>query len=291
MIRSQTTASAAFIAIVLTGFSAFAQQAAGTAAVGVQGNAAVGAAQVDPNAAAQAPANQQAQVGMALPTATAAAPVAGTSDHDAVVGHLAVGYLGRTLIPIGVAGAPALAAPVVGVRYWIDPMVGLDLGLGLALGGTSTDTTTTPPGTTATLSGPKPTAFVLHAGVPLALASAKHFTFEVIPEANFGYGQQTADAAVGLNGVANVTKQTGVHLDVGARAGAEIHFGFMGLPQLSLQGSVGLRFDYDKLGQDFAPPAPAAAVHTSTSIWGLGTTVYDNPWNIFVSNVSALYYF
>lgn len=151
--------------------------------------------------------------------------------------------------------------------------------------------TATPPGTTVSTSGPKPAAFVVHAGVPLALASAKHFTFEVIPEVNFGYAQETADAAVGLNGIANATKQTGVHLDVGARAGAEIHFGFMGLPQLSLQGSVGLRFDYDKLGQDVAPPAPAPGVHTSTSIWGLGTTVYDNPWNIFVSNVSALYYF
>ena len=294
--RSQASASAVFVAIVLTGFSAFAQQAAGTAAVGVQGNASASTqtgatAQADPNAAAAAqapaPANQQ---GMALPPA-AAAPAAGGSDHDAVVGHLAVGYLGRTLLPVGTPAVPAIAAPVVGVRYWIDPMVGLDLGLGLALGGTSTDTTATPPGTTVTASGPKPTAFVLHGGVPLALASAKHFTFEIIPELNFGYAQRTADAPVGLAGVANATKQTGVHLDVGARAGAEIHFGFMGLPQLSLQGSVGLRFDYDKLGQDVAPPAPAPAVHTSTSVWGLGTTVYDSPWNIFISNVSALYYF
>ena len=90
MIRSQSTALALFAACTLTGFSAFSQQAAGTAAVGAQGTATVGTqtgapAQADPNAAAQA--NQPGQMGMALPTATVAAPIAGTSDHDAVVGH------------------------------------------------------------------------------------------------------------------------------------------------------------------------------------------------------------
>ncbi len=293
MIRSLSTASAAFVACGLTAFSAMAQQAAGTAAVGVQGNAAVGSqaaptAQADANAAGaantQAPANQQAQMGMALPTATAAAPAAGTSDHDAVVGHLAVGFLGRASIPI--YGNPALPVPVVGVRYWLDPMVGLDLGLGLWLGGTST----TPAAGAPSVSGPKTSAFILHAGVPLALASAKHFTFEIIPEANFGYGQITQDAALG--GATGITKQTGTHLDIGARAGAEIHFGFMGLPQLSLLGTVGLRFDYDKLGQDNTPPAPgSASVHASMSDWNLRTSVYDSPWNIFIANVGALYYF
>jgi hypothetical protein len=176
------------------------------------------------------------------------------------------------------------------VRYWVDPMVGLDLGLGLYLGGTSTDTTATPPGATVSTSGPKPAAFILHAGVPLALASAKHFTFEVIPEANFGYAQVSQDAVLG--GAAGITKQTGVHLDVGARAGAEIHFGFMGLPQLSLLGTIGLRFDYDKLGQDGTPVAAGSpTTHTSTGVWALRTSVYDSPWNIFVSNVGALYYF
>ena len=169
-------------------------------------------------------------------------------------------------------------------------MIGLDLGAGLWLGGTSTDTTVTPPGTTVTVSGPKTAAFVIHGGIPLALASAKHFTFEIIPEVNFGYGQQTQDATAANGGI---TKQNGTHLDLGARAGAEIHFGFMGIPQLSLVGSVGLLFDYDKLGQDATPVAPAGSptTHTSVSEWNLRTTVNDSPWNIFISNVSAFYYF
>jgi hypothetical protein len=139
------------------------------------------------------------------------------------------------------------------------------------------------------VSGPKTAAFVIHGGVPLALASAKHFTFEVIPEVNFGYGQQTQDATAANAGL---TKQNGTHLDLGARAGAEIHFGFMGIPQLSLMGTVGLLFDYDKLGQDVTPVAAGSATtHTSVSQWNLRTTVNDSPWNIFISNVSAFYYF
>jgi hypothetical protein len=287
------------MALALTGFSAFGQQAAGTAAVGVQGNATANtqtgaATQADTNAAAAAtpPAaapNQPAQVGMALPNATAAEPPAGTSDHDALVGHLAVGYLGTAGVPYGLSTVTVLSSPVIGVRYWIDPTVGLDLGLGLWLGGTSRDNTVTPPGTTVSVSGPKSSVFILHAGIPLALASSKHFTFEVIPEANFGYGQQTQDAVANPLGV---TKQTGVHLDMGARAGAEIHFGFIGVPQLSLVGSVGLRFDYDKLGSDATPVAPGSpTTHVSTSVWGLQTAVNSSPWAIFTNNISAFYYF
>jgi hypothetical protein len=289
--RSHSTAIAAFAATIGFGFTALAQQAA----VGVQGSASAdtqagATAQADPNAnaAAQtaAPAQNQ-QVGMGMGTGTAAPPPGG-SDHDGVVGHLAVGFLGRASIPYGLAATPELPVPVIGVRYWLDPMLGLDLGAGLYLGGTSTDVKTTPPGNTVSASGPKPAAFVIHAGVPLALASARHFTFEIIPEANFGYASVTGDAA---SNAAGITKQTGMHLDLGARAGGEIHFGFMGIPQLSLVGSVGMRFDYDKLGQDTAAGAAGATQNQSTSVWALRTSVYDSPWNIFISNVSAFYYF
>jgi hypothetical protein len=290
--RSQLTAIAAFAATIGFGLTAFAQQAG----VGVQGSGSANTqagvtAQADSNATAQAPAAapapaQNQQVGMGLGTGTAA-PAPGGSDHDAVVGHLAVGFLGRASIPYGLATNPELPVPVIGVRYWLDPMLGLDLGAGLYLGGTSTDVKTTPPGNTVSASGPKPAAFVIHAGVPLALASARHFTFEIIPEANFGYASVTGDAA---SNAAGITKQTGMHLDLGARAGGEIHFGFMGIPQLSLVGSVGLRFDYDKLGQD-AAAAAGATRNQSTSVWALRTSVYDSPWNIFISNVSAFYYF
>ena len=232
---------------------------------------------------ASASTSGSAQVGMALPgAAPQAAAVAGSSDHDSVVGRLAVGYLGRNGVRIangipgvGVAAGPiqVVEGPIIGIRYWLSDMLGIDAGIGLGLASGST--------TVGGMSTDNPGAhlFMLHGGVPLSLASAGHFSFQVVPEANVGFAGGSVDVA----GMTN--KVSGFHLDVGARAGAEIHFGFINVPQLSLQGSVGLRMNIDSQSQTLA------GMESKASQFGLGTTVGDNPWNIFTSNVAALYYF
>lgn len=228
-----------------------------------------------PAADASASSSGSAQVGMALPgAAPQAAAVAGSSDHDSVVGRLAVGYLGRNAVPVGAGVAVnAIPTPVIGVRYWLSDMLGIDAGLGFGLtsgsqtaGGMSNDT-------------PGWHLFMIHGGVPLSLASAGHFSFQIVPELNLGFAGGSVDAGGDTN------KVSGFHLDVGARAGAEIHFGFINVPQLSLQGSVGLRLNMD------SQSSTIAGNETKASSFGLGTTVGDNPWNIFTSNVAALYYF
>ena len=263
---------------------------AGLAGVLVTSSAFAQAADAAPAAAAPAPPPQpapaaadasasssgSAQVGMALPgAAPQAAAVAGSSDHDAVVGRLAVGYLGRNGVDIGAAGLPAgtvIDAPVIGVRYWLSDMLGIDAGLGFGLSSGSTDDAT---GASTDL--PSWHLFMIHGGVPLSLASAGHFSFQIVPELNLGF----AGASQDMGGT--TIKASGFHLDVGARAGAEIHFGFINVPQLSLQGSVGLRLNMNSTSTD---PGDAGTSH-----FNLGTTVGDNPWNIFTSNVAALYYF
>jgi len=242
--------------------------------------AATGYAQeAETTAEANAEANADARVGLGLPgatpAATAAARAPGGSDHDAVVGRLAVGYLGRSSVTVGAAGGGdtgqgAVAAPVIGIRYWLNRDLGLDLGLGFAYESSSSETD---PG--AETDGPSRWAMILHGGVPLALASSGHFVFEVVPEANIGFGGASTDAV----------DHSGFLLDLGARAGAEIHFGFVGLPELSLQGSVGVLFGLASASTD------AGGLETSRSSVGFRTTVYDSPWNIFSSNVAALYYF
>ena len=256
------------LAGVLITSSAFAQDAAPAATAP--------AAPPQPAAAdASASSSGSAQVGMALPgAAPQAAAVAGSSDHDAVVGRLAVGYLGRTAFAgfPGLPNAPAIATPVIGVRYWLSDMLGIDAGIGLGIAsgsvkdamGDSTDR-------------PSWHAFMLHGGVPLSLASAGHFSFQIVPELNLGFAGSSQTVA-GMD-----SSQSAFHLDIGARAGAEIHFGFINVPQLSLQGSVGLRLNMDSSSAD---PGDAGA-----SDFNLATTVGDNPWNIFTSNVAALYYF
>ncbi len=233
---------------------------------------------------AMAQAQADANVGMTLPgAAPAAAAAGGASDHDQVVGRIAVGYLGRRSMVVGAdpQGPPftaELAAPVVGIRYLIDQMIGLDAGLGLLVtSGSFEQDNPAPPDIDGDL--PNATVFILHAGVPLSLASADHFSFQIVPEVNVGIGSGSeADGDI---------KHNGFQLDAGLRAGAEIQFGFMGIPQLSLQGSIGALLAIQSLKTD----NDLTDVTNTQNQTVVTTTVGDNPWNIFTSNVAALYYF
>jgi hypothetical protein len=221
-------------------------------------------------APASAPA--PAQAGMALPGAVPDAAV-GTRDHDGVVGHFGVGYMGRRSMLIDLApGAVPVDAPIIGARYWLDPMLGIDVGLGLLFSGGSTSQG----GVSVDNQGYS--IFMLHGGVPLALAGSKHFSFQIVPELNFGYGSSKR------NGTGDDI--SAIHFDIGARAGTEIQFGFIGIPELSLQAGVGLAFSIDHLKD--SPPMGGAVTGNQSS---LGTSVGDNPWNIFTGNIAALYYF
>jgi hypothetical protein len=218
------------------------------------------------------------------PARARAAP--GDSEHDQVIGTLAIGYLGRRTMVVGCdPGSEATQAgeacgagnrqnlnvPVIGIRYWISDLIGIDAGLGVAINSLSGSN---PPGD---INRPSSTAFLIHGGVPLALASSGHFVFEVIPEMNLGFSSYSLTG--GASG-------SGLHFDIGARAGAEIHFGFIGLPKLSLQGTIGLAFALES-----SKSTAAGGGNTNRDEISFATSVQDNPWNIFTSNVAALYYF
>lgn len=211
----------------------------------------------------------------------APATVGGPTDHSRFVGNFAIGFLGfRTLaISDGAGGSNPVDAPVIGGRYWLDQGMGIDAGLGLVLAGGST--TTDIGGMSTDTDQPQPAAFILHGGLPLALADSQYFVFELVPELNVGFAGNTIETGAG-----DVVLR-GFHLDVGARAGAEIHFGFIDIPQLSLQAGVGLSFSYDRTSFE----NEAANTTTSTSQTRLATTVGNNPWDIFSASVAALYYF
>jgi hypothetical protein len=204
---------------------------------------------------------------------------AGPTDHSQFAGDFAIGFLG--VAGLNVAGLDIdtpinVSAPVIGGRYWLDEGMGIDAGIGFALGGAST-TVDDGAGTTTTTDALQPAAFILHGGVPFALADSQYFVFELIPELNVGFGGDT---------VGN-TRFRGFHLDIGARAGAEVHFGFIDIPQLSLQAGIGVNFAYDRI----SITNTETDASTSQSSSAFRTTVGNDPWDIFVSSVSALYYF
>jgi hypothetical protein len=74
-------------------------------------------------------------------------------------------------------------------------------------------------------------------------------------------------------------------MPIASAIGAEIHFGFIGIPELSLEGTVGVfvRRETFKVKQD-----NNSASDGTTSF---GTSVQSDPWAIFANNISAFYYF
>jgi hypothetical protein len=222
----------------------------------------------------------------------AAAADDGVTDHERVVGHFGVGYLGLTQLPIGagpVAGLQraTLDTPVIGVRYWLMEKVGLDLGLGFTM--FSSGAKLEANNVSTEVDGPAAFGAAIHGGVPLALAHAKHYKFLVIPEINVGFTNR-GEKQNGNPAPPDITR-SGFRLDAGARVGTEIQFGFIGVPELALQATVGLQFRHQnwKNSQDGANGAPPSS--SSFTETGIGTTVQSDPWALFVNNISALYYF
>lgn len=206
-----------------------------------------------------------------------------------MINHFAVGYLGVSQLPIAAGAATGTGAnatvardnvnaPVIGVRYWLNRGVGLDLGVGLGI--TTGSSQTVGPGTDRSTDSPSRFALAFHGGVPLAFAHGRHYSFTVIPETNIGFTSGTLKVPNGTD-----IDLSGFRFDLGARVGAEIYFGFIGIPQLSLQGSVGLFLRRE------AFKAKQGDKSSSVGETSFATSVQSDPWALFVNNVSAFYYF
>jgi hypothetical protein len=210
------------------------------------------------------------------------APTAPPTDHDLFVKRIAVGYFGVSSLPIaasGMAGSLPLRgtvnAPVVGVRYWFHPRVGVDAGLGFGFSNSDGQVNG------ASINGDTPTSFgfAVHGGLPLVIASASHYVFEIVPEATIG----STTGTISTQGASDQSVG-GIRVDIGARAGAEIHFGFLGVPQLALQASIGFYFRHQTY--TWSQDINSSSLESNT----FTTSVQTEPWAIFVDNISALYY-
>lgn len=251
--------------------------------------------------ATPAAAPQSPPVFVAMPIPTPTEPVDQRTDHEKILRKFGVSWLGISEIPIadatpvGTASQPGVepndhvvvrlvSAPVIGVRYWLNGLIAIEPGIGFSYTGGSTKSKLV--GQEAEVDKKSTTAMMFHVGVPLALASSRHLALLVIPELNLGFARSRVQSLIKENGPPDA-ELSGLRLDAGARAGAEVHFGFLGMPELSLEGSIG--FIYSR--QTATAEVEQQRVTDTNTL--LTTSSFNNPWDIFkgIGAVAARYYF
>ena len=87
----------------------------------------------------------------------------------------------------------------------------------------------------------------------------------------------------------NKLRDKGFHTSVGARAGAEVQFGFIGIPELSLQGYIGLYRQFNVGSTVTVTDGDRVRVSDRTVTLSTGTG--PDPWDLFAGSIAALYYF
>ncbi len=231
----------------------------------------------------------------------------GESDHDGHVGSLALGFLGTRFVPAArphpteaVVISPAgnatvtiepdeVTVPLFGMRYWINSTVGAELAFGFNVAGGSE--TVESPNADPTLnvsserSLPSHKAVCGRLGIPLSVFSSTHYNFMLIPELDVGYSSSTLkDFELSTTGEALDLQLSGFVFGIGGRVGAELSFGFIDVPQLSIQSAWGVRFESRRrLGRI----GDAETVQTETAF---GTSWYGSPWDIFAGSFALLYH-
>jgi len=176
--------------------------------------------------------------------------------------------------------------PLIGIRHWAASKGwGWQLGVGASHhSGTSSDST---PGQD-NVDDPTVWNMGLHFGLPIAVYWDDHYTFLVLPNVNGGYAtwrQLDNDNTPGDQGASGNTWS----LSGGVRVGAEVHFGFIGVPMLTLQGTVGA----DLVWQRARVETVEDGREVTRGRWGLDlrTANFNDPWALFTNSISALYYF
>ena len=209
---------------------------------------------------------QDATVGVGASTAVrpAAAPAAVVntgSDHN-ICGSAtsASGGWGPLYFTVGPATAanPGLTVPTVGIRYWAAPrslesISGWGCSCPAAL-----PPRRTPRGCLRPSMTPIERRSCCMAAYLSLSAESNHFNVQITPELDVGFGSGT------IHAMPTNTDLSGFLLQVGGRAGAEVYFGFIGIPQLSLDASVG---SFCSPPAERAPrPRPRTSTRRSSSL-------------------------
>lgn len=231
----------------------------------------------------------------ATTTGASVTDTSGITDHAVVTGHWGLRYFGPTSLA-ALMGTSSSTLQTVGARYWLNGGVAIEAGLGLGFSSGSQTTTTSQGGMTTTNSSDNPNffGFGVHVGLPIMLAEAKHVAIHLDPYIALRYGHSAI-----TTGDANMTNDQALNafqLALGANATAELQFGFLGVPQLGLQASIGVSIDYNSRSTSSTITRTGATrvdMTTSNSNFGFGTTVGPGYGlaDIISGSLSAVWYF
>lgn len=225
----------------------------------------------------------------------------GATDHSVVAGHIGLRYFGASSLPALSGGSSmGMAAPTadatiqtVGIRYWLNGNLGLDLGLSLGIrSGSNTVQVTNGMGTTTTsVDNPSFFGFGLVAAVPLMLAESKHVSIHLDPFLALAFGRSAITTDSGVN--TTDTSQSAFQFGVGGNIAAELQFGFLGVPQLALQGQFGLALQFRSQSQTVDRPSMNFTASSSQSGLSVGTTFGPGYGlaDIISGSISAVWYF
>jgi len=234
---------------------------------------------------------------------TADASAEAESDQARWVGRVGIGFYGLHAIPLPQAStdlvnpsdpnspfrlnvddiARTFAVPAIGIRYWFSRGLGLDVALGFRTQGGS-DRSVDPNGTRKS-DLESQTGFLIHGGLPVVLGGGRHVSIQLTPEVNVGFTSGKWRPPMNGGHLPPTVEENGFQLEAGARIGAEIFFGFIDLPELALDASLGAHLETRSAS------VSAGNAEMKRSETGLSTINFNSPWDLFTSSLAARYYF
>jgi len=227
----------------------------------------------------------------------------GPTDHSIVVNRLGLRYFGASSMPAlpdSGMGTGSQTLHTVGARYWVSGGLAIEGGVAIGFRSGGNTTTETAGAGTTTRAADIPNFFGIgaHFALPIMLAESKHLVVHLDPYLSLHYGR-SAITTTPASDIQNDTTLNAIRLSLGANATAEVQFGFLGIPQLGLQASLGLALNYLSSSTNTvttttrAGQQPRTERNASDSLFSIGTTVGPNYSlaDIITGSISAVYYF
>jgi hypothetical protein len=229
-------------------------------------------------------------------------PVVAPTAIERLRNSVGIGFFGASLIDEPFVGISpqfgtafvqqALSVPLIGARWWTPLSAGPLKRVGVELAGGVASVS----GSRAMLNGNLQLGndtdvhlgWGLHLGVPLAIASTEHTVVFLSPEYRFTSNTVTPAGSVPLNPGQHPGLVAGaIANDLSLRAGLEVFFGFLGLPNLSIEGSVRLGVRWLETTSLPNGQLGPAVVDDSTKV---NSSLSNNVFDLFTGSVAAKFY-